>query len=199
MMYHSEGYVDRHSYFTKDNMWSFGIEQEGRTCYFWCVTGPGTKDTKKHNGLRTVLSEWFYQELPAVLEKGSVYIQKELNRLGERLDEMLLYLYYRNKMYFHGKTAEEVDWSVIGNVGVCISFELTVLKEVMKCLSESNTLRAAWTDTGHDQVNSKSTRDAGREHMARFGNVLKRHMLKASREERMEQGFFMLWEDSYAL
>ncbi len=211
-MYHSEGYVDRQSYFIKGNMWNFGMEQGGRCCYFWYVMPYGTETSERKSKLVSVLPDWFHQELPVALERGGIYIQKELNRFGAYLSEAwkeaqqpdvpegwpLLYLYFNGRMYFCGKDAEEVGWSVIGGVGVCISCELTMLRETMKCLADSNAERGNMVQTGAAATVMK-VRDTRRLHMAKVGNAIKMHMLEALSEGRMKQGFFMIWEDEYAV
>ena len=114
-MYHTEGYVNPNTYFTKGHVWSFQIVQGKSLCYFWCVLREEVK--KKGNMFTQRLEEWFWQELAPFLEKGPLSIQRELNRLGEHfraLKEIYglqevprLHLYFQGQMYHYGIELEQ--------------------------------------------------------------------------------------------
>lgn len=204
-MYHTEGYVDEYTYFTKGHIYSFEMLQGGRNCYFWCVLPFGAEEPE--GDFEYLLSGWFYQELGMLLDKGPIYTQKELNRLGECLKDygslhsgkghLLLCLYYRNRLYFYGKEAEETCWMISGGVGVCISSEMTAVQEVMSCLAENMREATAKSGTEKIRITKSGTEGAWQgEKIAGLGNKLKKYILKALSEGRLANGYFLLWEDA---
>lgn len=183
-MYHTEGYVDKQTYFTEGNIRSLCMEQNGRNCYFWLVQAIDMEEANRTNV--RVLYNWFYQELPLLLDRGNVYIQKELNRFGDfwkketkgERERTFMYLYYHGQMYFYGGDAGVCQWSVMDGIGMCISGGLV-----------ENDYQ--FTENGR-----KLERDRC---MAWLGNELQRELLKLLSEQKLEQGYFMIWEDAYVI
>lgn len=115
-MYHTEGYLDQNTYFTKGHIWSFQLAQGKSLCYFWCVLKEGVKENGDMFTQR--LEKWFWQELAPFLEKGQLSIQRELKRLGEHLhahkdiyglqEVPRLHLYFQGRMYHYGKELEKM-------------------------------------------------------------------------------------------
>ena len=182
-MYHTEGYVDRQTYFTEGNIRSLCMGQNGRNCYFWLVQ-KGLEEKMNRKNVQS-LYNWFYRELPLLLERESVYIQKELNRFGDFWKEktggeeqILMYLYYRGQMYFYGGDGGACQWSVIDGIGMCIS--------------------AGLAENGY-QFTEQSRKLDRKSCMAWLGNELQRELLKLFGEQKLEQGYFMIWEDEYVI
>ena len=117
-MYHTEGYLDQKTYFTKGHIWSYQIAQGKSLCYFWCVLKEGVKE--KEDMFVQRLEKWFYRELAICLEKGRVSIQRELSRLGEHLcahkevyglqEVARLHLYFQGQLYHYGVDSGEIRY-----------------------------------------------------------------------------------------
>ncbi len=217
-MYHTEGYVDPYTYFTEGKIISFEMCREGSNCYFWCVMC-WEKDFLKAE-YKKALAGWFYQDLMVILDKGELCIQKELNRLGDCLkgsdraeisrESLLLCLYYRGKLYIYGEEAQRLWHQVSGGVGVCISSQMVRVPEIMnraRTTPGEGILQSIITD--HPIEENVEKRNAQKEKqgtgvmmnkrldskIAKLGNELKKYLLKALGEKKLEKGYFLLWED----
>lgn len=217
-MYHTEGYVDSYTYFAEGKIISFEMCREGRSCYFWCVMCLEEKFWEAEH--KKALARWFYQDLTVILDRGELYIQKELNRLGDCLkgsdgmkmnrESLLLCLYYRGKLYIHGEEAQRLWHQVVGGVGVCMSSRMVMVPEIMNSvrtkpgegitqsiiidypIKENLGKRNAPKEKHRTGVMVNKRLDSK---IAKLGNELKKYLLKALGEKKLEMGYFLLWED----
>ena len=171
-MYHTEGFLDKNTYFSKEHIWSFAMAQRGSLCLFWCVV-EGENDGQDER--KTALETWFLRELTHALEKGGATIQKELNRLENWLSGFdkaqkdvkspKLYLYFQGKIY--ACRAEGSDFRQYReHRGVIM-----------------------WPYNRADVWDERTIEEAA--------NDLKVSMLKTMSRGELELGYFMLWEDAY--
>lgn len=177
-MYHTEGYLDKQTYFTKGHIFKFAIAQGKSLCYFWCVLEKGLSGGEREFEAR--LKKWFLQELVVQLEKGGVYIQKELNRFGNCLfkcrehygvqEEPFLCVYFRGQVYACGGDERVGFGRFKGHKGVYLSPSLRSVKAIMECVEKEISLEEK-------------------------GNRFKACMLRAMSEGELECGYFFLWED----
>ncbi len=189
-MRHIEGFLDKHTYFNKGHIWSFAMQQKdnGGMCYFWCVLEVGLD--RREEELKQKLTTWFEQELSAYLEKGSVFIQKELNRYGSLLgkgkafynvpESPVLHLYFQGELYSYGAGKggyEHFD----GLSGIYLTsplWEVAEIREIVMRIMEEHALTHRCLC------------------LEEFGNCLKTKMLRAMSDEKLEKGYFLLWEET---
>lgn len=172
-MYHTEGYLDKNTYFAKGHIWGNAIVHQGNICYVWCVAA-SEKEAERADSVEetdSMVRQWVHQELVVALGKGQVSIQKEVNRFGAFMKKKL-YLYYKGHFFAGG---DNNLWRCIAKgVGVYASLTVSRLPEFEQLIQSGN-------------VTSEQ-----------MGNLLKTAMLGAMSEGRLEQGFFLLWEDDNA-
>ncbi len=224
-MYHTEGYVDRLTYFADGHIRSFGMELKDRSCYLWCVSPQQKEGEWQRDSLEEVLSKWFYQELVAVFAKGSVYVQKELNRLGAYLEgkgnniklaggKIQLYLYWSGELFIYGKQEGRLHWHVKNGIGVAVITNGLQDKECLQaaCMKnekrDNQLFRLQRKERAGDigEIPEKRRKreayesdDLGKRSVEQLGNRLSIQLLKAISEQQMTCGYFFAWEDKYVI
>ncbi len=178
-MYHTEGYLDKQTYFTKGHIFKFAMAQGKSLCYFWCVLEKTFSGGEREFEAR--LKKWFLQELVVQLEKGRVYIQKELNRFGSYLmknrecysvgEVPFLCVYFQGQVYVCGGGESAGFICFKEHKGVYLSPSLRNVQEIRECVEREISLEEK-------------------------GNHFKACMLRAMSEGVLESGYFFLWEDS---
>ena len=177
-MYYTEGYVDKQTYFIKGRIWSNAMMHQGNICYIWCVSDGKMEEeyldqTKEcieiYNKVESALRKWIHQELSIALGNGQVAIQKEVNRFNA-FWEKKVYVYYQGHLFTSDEGSGLWQVSIMG-VGVFISSTFHRFYEVewsKKCTVEQ------------------------------LANQLKTRMLLAVSEDKIEKGYFFVWEDTDA-
>lgn len=190
-MYHTEGYLDRQTYFHKGHIWSGAMVHLEHVCYVWFVAGEreeccgkrqrcaGREISEKEPRMEARLRHWMQHELVCALERGTIAVQKELNRIGTCLG-MRVYLYYRGELFSDSGKAAYVALASAG-AGVFLSQAVAKSEYVQEIVA---------------QYKADNRTGVGLEHL---GNDVKTSLLRAMSEGMLEQGYFLLWEDRYVV
>lgn len=129
-MYHTEGYLDKETYFTKGHLWSNAIIHQGKVCYFWFVKD---REAEVCAQMDIVIQEWMQRELVCALDKGHAAIGRELNRFGAKLNAGKMHLYYGQQFYSYGDEENFRSFAENG-VWVYMSPDLGIVEG--KCCAE---------------------------------------------------------------
>lgn len=189
-MYHTEGFINKESYFTGGHMYSFAMGQGEQVCYFWCVLYKYTGISKRN--LREGLDLWLKQTLLFELSKGSVYVQKELNRLGTYLTE-------RGMLY----GIEETPQLFLYAGGTLYRFgeELFVVKQKRRkgCFTRLKDSCVYVSPRLWAMSEVKGAVKSGQCEKRELANSLEVLMCRGQSSGELERGFFMVWEKQDAI
>ena len=171
-MRHIEGFVDRQTYCSEGHVWCVVLEHGGQMCYVWLILKDNAEESKR---IEEMLQKWTSRELVHALEQGSVAIQREVNRFRSRFVGRILpvlCVYYQGSIFVCDEEKGALKrfqkpWGVY------------IAPDVLHLLTE--------------QQNLEDNRKQGG--MEQQAHALNRLMLKAIREGKLEQGYFLLWED----
>ena len=199
-MYHTEGYLDKQTYLNEGHIYCKTILYQGKICYIWCVTEHMEKSRKEWKRLKKKIRRWTTWELTGSLAKGTVDVQKELNRFraflnsfvkdeksekeeagGSREKRILLHLYHKNMFWGFG---EGSWWFVSNSLGLYVSEDVSNLTEVRRMMQQEAV-----------DITERKTKEGMNTTAEQLGNQLKKVMLRAMSEGRLEKGYFFLWED----
>ena len=185
-MYHTEGYLDKKTYFAKGHIWGNAIMHQGSICYVWCVAVQ-EKEAECEESVEkndSTVKQWVYQELVVALGNGQVAVQKELKRFGVFMKKKM-YLYYKGHFFTDG---EDSSWQfVVKRVGVFVSPTVSGLPEFGQIMQNRSVISGEQITENCSDVSAEQ-----------LGNRLKTAMLRAMSEGRLEQGYFLVWEDEDA-
>lgn len=191
-MYHTEGFVNRHTIGSEKHIIMLVLEQDGRLWYLWCVIKKGVA---KADVLKQVLSFWLQQTLLTKGCKAPTSVQRELNRLGGYLqnmdqskiavDDMEMFMYYQGRFY-------QWDSNGLSGNGYC-DYDTEdgrkryreIAKGVYGYVSEDG----LWEqDCWSNAVREKDEIEA-------LANSWELALLESCSLGEIEQGFFLIWED----
>lgn len=177
-MYHTEGFVNKHTMDSKKHIITLALEKEERPWYVWCIVRKAVVET---HVFRQVLSFWLQQTLLTGGKKSSVYVQRELNRLGGYLENMkelpvdvgdiLLFMLYDGKLYCWDSE----------NLGFCNNI-MELSGGVYGYVSEEGFLEQYPIGDFQTEI---------------IANRLELSLLKACQKGEMEDAFFLIWEDKH--
>lgn len=181
-MYHTEGFVNKHTMDMSKHIVMLSLEQNERPWYVWCVT---KKSIVGREVLHQALSFWLQQTLLTNGICEQIYAQRELNRLGGylqnmdpkkiRIEDIKLFMYYQGGFY---------KWE---NDGVA---------------SKQHHKGQNWREIGqgiYGYVSEESLWEQYEANLSRpeeIANALELSLVEACEKGEMEDGFFLIWEDS---
>lgn len=190
-MYHTEGFVNRHTIDIEKHIIMLALEQEGRPWYLWCVI----KETvAKIEVLKQVLSFWLQQTLLTKGCNSQTSAQRELNRLGGylqnmdqgklMLDDIELFMYYQGHFYQWNSEMWCGDESV-KTVHTDSKLYREIAKGVYGYVSEDE----LWTQY---LCSNDESANIDPETLA---NAWELSLLESCSLGNIEHGFFLIWED----
>ena len=179
-MYHTEGFVNKYTIDAKKHIITLALEREGRPWYVWCITKKAVVET---DVFRQVLSFWLQQTLLTQGKKWKAYARRELNRLGGYLEHIkglsvevedihLIMLYEGEFYHWHNENRGFTD------------DVLELSDGLFGYVSEEGFLRTYQKE----DFQMEST-----------VNKLELSLLEACKDGKLEEGFFLIWEDGNAL
>ena len=171
-MYHTEVYLDRTTYFSKGHIWTKVMQFQNAVCFLWCIYKDENKDELV---VEQRLCLWMKEELVSVLGKGTVFIQKALNRLAGGLDRGEVYLYYRGR--FYSGSSELQNGMVILENG--------------KGMYGSKSVECIFTEFGMKELREELSQKTTEEE----AGLWKKRLLKKMMQEDFEGGYVLFWEE----
>ena len=193
-MFHTEGYLDRQTYAAKEFITAWSLQKEKSMCYFWCVwkKPAGRNGSSEGSIFWQELESWFYGELVKKLGKGKAELERELERLGRRLERggsadeakknaPFLCLYYQGQIYTYGVEKDGI-WAMEGHKGIYLW--------VRRAGAESKSAEEGGILPGTESFFTEASGT-----MEEQANNLQTKLLKAMSAGILEKSFFFLWED----
>jgi len=190
-MYHTEGFVNKHTINAEKHIIMLALEEEGRPWYLWCVVKEAIVPIEF---FKQVLSFWLQQTL---LTKGCnvpTSAQRELNRLGGylrnmdgvelRFDEMELFMYYKGRFYHWNSEM----WSDGNEVVHMPKTYWEISKGIYGYVSEEE-LRTQYQCRDVNTVNTR---------LEELANAWELSLVELCSLGKIEHGFFLIWEDKGA-
>ncbi len=175
-MYHTEVYLDQKTYFAKGHIWTKVMLFQGAVCYLWYVSKSQRLDESE---FEREMSFWMREELPGVLEKKSIFIQKALNRLAGGFFEGELHLYYRGK--FFSSSSDIQKGIVILGKG--------------KGMYISKALQNIFMEFGIAEMEKELSHRS----VEQMANEWKVRLLKHAMQESMEGVYLLFWEENFCV
>ena len=190
-MYHTEGFVNRHTINTEKHIIMLALEQEGRAWYLWCVVKEGVAKIEE---LKQLLSFWLQQTLLTKGCNAPASAQRELNRLGGYLqnmdrdkfatDDIELFMYYQGRFYqWDGNGLSENCYC-----DYCTEDAMKKYREISTGIYGYVSEETLWTQYLCD--NDKPAIEP--EALANFWEL---SLLESCNIGEIEHGFFLIWED----
>ncbi len=185
-MYHTEGFVNKYTINAEEHIIVLTLEIKGRPWYLWCVIKEAVATTKS---LEQVLSFWLKQTLLTNGCTSRAATQRELNRLGSYLQKekcekttvgnIALFMYYQGQFY----QWDSELWS--GKIyAECVKVNQKQYREIARGIYAYISVETLW-----EQCEICDFKwDA-------LANEWERCLLEACILGKIEQGFFMIWED----
>ena len=186
-MYHTEGFVNKYTMDFGKHIVMLSLEQAGCAWYVWCVV---KKPVAEREWLRQVLSFWLQQTLLTNGICDVKYAQRELNRLGGYLQNMSsskvpiedirLFMYYKGAFY---RWESE---SLARQNPPCNS---NLYREISEGIYGYVSEESLWEQYERCQ-------DADGMKAEELANAWELSLLKACGDGKVEDGFFLIWEDA---
>ena len=186
-MYHTEGFVNKHTINMKEHIIMLALEEKGCPWYLWCVLKKTIADT---DVLKQVLSFWLRHTLLTNGCSNETSAQRELNRLGGYLqnleaskmdiEDVRLFMYYQGKLYgwenesaFRGESAQD----------------RTTYRKISEGIYGFVSEEGLWEDYNKHRKKEYIK-------VEELANMWEMSLVEACSNGIVEDGFFFIWEDT---
>lgn len=173
-MFWTQGYADYKTYSAEEHILSGAVICQGICLYVWIVSEKAL-EKEKRDALQKALQEWIIRIHMAFLQEKEALCYKESSRLLSGKEELQLYVSYAHTLLLYRYDTESQK----------------VLQTKIQPKQNEQRKFSIYTSPNMQLFLDKAA-ECQRAEMA--ANILKYQMLCAISEQKIESGYFFIWE-----